>query len=189
MFSLNSYVIKGLVLKRVNTGEADRILTIFTYERGKIRALGKGLRKLTSHRSGSLEIFNLTKVRLVRGKTLDIITEAETLEGFRKLRRNLSSVGVAYQMVEIVDKLSAEGVENREVFHLLVRGLEDLDQKGADEKDVLTNFAVGVLRALGFWPRDKIFSGDWQGYVESVTEYPLRAPRILTRLENGLKSN
>ena len=185
---MNSYVVSGVVLKRIETGEADRIVTIYTLQRGKIRVLAKGLRRISSRRSGSLEIFNMIKARIVEGRSLDIITEVEVQTGFRPLRKNITSVGTAYQLVEIVDKLSSEKMENAEVFGLLKEALERVSHGTDSQEIVINNFAVGTLKALGFWPRDKNFDGDWQKYVEQISEYPLRSARILTRLTERLKS-
>jgi len=79
---MRSYKTEGIVLKRINYGEADRILTIYTKRHGKIRAIAKGVRKLTSRKAGSLELFNNVVLFLVKGKNLDIITEAQTVDLF-----------------------------------------------------------------------------------------------------------
>ena len=79
----HSFKTEGIILKRMNYGEADRILTIYTLHHGKIRAMAKGVRKLQSRKAGSLELFNHSVLFLIKGKNLDLVTEAQTIDLFK----------------------------------------------------------------------------------------------------------
>lgn len=176
---MRSYVVEGIILKRSNTGEADRILTLYTKRQGKAKLLGKGIRRINSRRSGNLELFNRVKAHVVKGKTFDLITEVETIKGFGAFRRNLPKVAVAYQLVELVERLTPEGVENQEVFSLLDGALTQLASGGEATEELNSEFAVKLLQILGFWPKDRLFVGNWQSFVESIIEKPLRASKLL----------
>ena len=88
------YRVEAIVLKRKDIGEADRLLTCFTRERGKLTLVGKGIRKTASRKAGHLELFAHTKLLVARGRTWDIITQAETVNIFLPLRENLSLIHI-----------------------------------------------------------------------------------------------
>lgn len=186
--AVRSYTIQGIVLKRHNVGEADRVITLFTKHGGKLRVLGKGIRKITSRRSGSLEIFNQVRAHIVHGKKMEILTEVELVKSFQPIKSDLQTTTRAYELIELVDKLTAEGVENQEVYFLLTNALSELS---ASEKkfgnQIVSNFAIGLLRSLGFWPRQKEFAVDWKSFIESILERPLKSPKILTRISKDLE--
>ena len=77
-----SYSTQAIILKRFNYGEADRILTLFTDKHGKITVIAKGVRKPQSRKRGHVELFNHIKAYIVNGKSLGILTEAETIHNF-----------------------------------------------------------------------------------------------------------
>ena len=112
----HSFKTEGIILKRMNYGEADRILTIYTLHHGKIRAMAKGVRKLQSRKAGSLELFNHATLFLIKGKNLDLITEAQVINLFKSWRKNLIKVGIAYYLCELVDKLTPDNQPHEAVF-------------------------------------------------------------------------
>ena len=165
-----AYKTEGIILKRVNFGETDRILTIFTKHCGKIKALAKGIRKLKSRKAGNLELFNHAVLVLSEGKGLDIITETWVVDSFVKLRRNLSSIGRAFQIAEVTDKLTAEREANRRVFELLLEALKG--QKTVRE------FEIELLKELGFGLPKKLSEKSVENFNESIIEKRLKSKRI-----------
>ena len=113
-------VCKSIVLKRKNFGEADRILTVFTTHRGKISVLAKGVRRITSRRAGNVELLNRVSIFLHQTKGMPILTEAVSLDTYPKLKGNLKLSTVAFHIIELVDKLTAENQENRSLYTELV---------------------------------------------------------------------
>lgn len=185
MAVVNSYKTQGIILKRVNFGEADRIITLYTKRFGKITLIAKGIRKMTSRKRGSLEIFNLVDFFAARGKTLDIITEVETINTFQNWRKNLNKVGIAYEMAEMVDRLTVERNEQEEVFDLLSSFLEKLES--VDNKNLkifLNSFGQSLIKILGFWPRDKAFSSNFNtvAFIEQIAERELKSKKITGKL-------
>lgn len=177
-----SYKTEGIILKRIDYGEADRILTIYSKHYGKIRALAKGVRKLTSRKAGALELFNHVSLFIAKGKNLDLITEVELVNSSKRWRKNLVRVGVAYYFCELIDKLTPEGQVNREVFELLRRSLVELGEK--DLKPLVLNFQEKLLKELGFGvpPEARQSPQDFQAYIESISEKEIVAPRIIKSL-------
>ena len=177
-----SYKTEGIILKRTNYGEADKILTIYTKHHGKIKALAKGIRKLTSRKAGSLEVFNQAVVFLVKGKNFNLVTEAQAVNLFKSWRKNLVRVGVAYYFCELVDKLTPEEQENLAVFELLSDSLGKIDKTGL--KVLVRDFEEKLLTDLGFGVPAVLQkqSGSLKTYIESIIEKKINSPRIIKRI-------
>ena len=107
----------------MDLGEADRIVTLFSRDEGKMRAVAKGVRRTTSRSAGHLEPFTLSDVLLAVGRELDVISQADTLDAFRGIREDLVLTTHAYYLAELVDLLTEDRTENRAVFDVLVEGL------------------------------------------------------------------
>jgi len=176
---MRTFKTEGIILKRTNYGEADKILTIYTKHYGKIKALAKGIRKLTSRKAGSLELFNQAIVFLVKGKNFDLVTEAQAVDLFKSWRKNLIRVGVAYYFCELVDKLTPEEQENLAVFELLRDSLNKLNI--ANLSILVRNFEEKLLTDLGFGVPLilKNQSGSLKTYIESIIEKKINSPKIL----------
>src|ERR1700730_16162112 len=145
------YRTPAVILKRMDLGEADRIVTFFSRDVGKLRAVAKGVRRTTSRSAGHLEPFTVSDVMFAVGRELDVISQADTLEAFRAVREDLVLTTHAYYLVEMVDVLTEDRMENRGVFDALVDGLRDLGEN-ADARLVLIIFHLRLLEALGYRP-------------------------------------
>ncbi len=117
-----TYRTDAIVLRRADFGEADRLLTVFTPHRGKLKLIAKGARKPTSRKSGHVELFSLGQFFVAVGRELDIVTQAETTESFLPLREDLLRTTYAYYLAELADAFTAERDENRPLFELLKDG-------------------------------------------------------------------
>ncbi len=146
-----SYRTEALVIRHSNFGEADRILTLYTRENGKIRAVAKGVRKLKSRKAGHLEPFTHVQLQLARGRDLPIVTQAETIEAFLSIRNSLEITAQAAYVLEILDRFTFDEEENRELYRLAVEALQRLDS-GIDPFYVNRYFELHVLDTLGFKP-------------------------------------
>ena len=145
------YRTPAVILKRTDLGEADRIVTFFSRDVGKIRAVAKGVRRTTSRSAGHLEPFTLSDVMFAVGRELDVISQADTLEAFREIREDLELTTHAYYLAEVVDLLTEDRLENRAVFDTLVEGLRSL-RATPDPRMVLIVFHLRLLEALGYRP-------------------------------------
>ena len=150
---------EGIILKRRNLGETDRILTVFTHQRGKITVLAKGVRKITSRRAGNVELLNRSILYLHQAKSFFILTEAQTIDTYPQLKTNLTLSTYAFHIIELVDKLTAENQENDMLYEHLVNVLQRLSRNPrqilvrAFEAKILTNqgfesFKEGLLKKL-----------------------------------------
>jgi DNA repair protein RecO (recombination protein O) len=146
-----SFRIEAIVLRHTNWGEADRILTLFSLEMGKLRALAKGVRKLRSRKAGHLEPFTRASLQLARTRDLPIITQAETLDAYMALREELLMPTYAALVVELLDRFTYEEGENRSLYRLLANTLERLSA-GHNPDLVLQFYELRLLDLVGFRP-------------------------------------
>lgn len=177
-----SYKTEGVVLKRWNYGEADRILTLYTKHYGKIRAVAKGVRRLTSRKAGALELFNQVILFLAQGKSLDIITQAEAVAVFSEWRTNLNRVGVAYYFCELVDKLTPEQQPTPLVYELLTESLAKLATENLEE--LVLTFQAKLLRILGFGLPDDLPKTvrSVQAFIEEISEKKMKTPEVIRKI-------
>lgn len=147
-----SYRTQAIVLSHIEYGEADRILKLFTLEKGKISAIAKGVRKIRSRKAGHLEPFTHVNLFLAKGRNLDIITQAETIDPFLGLRDNLERVAFASYVMELLDRFTYEEGQNVGLFRLLANTLSRLENQPNTET-VVHFFEVRLLDLLGFRPQ------------------------------------
>ena len=146
-----TYKTEAIVLKRFNLGEADNIITLYTPNLGKIRAVAKGARKPKSRIGGHLDLLTQSSFLLAQGQNLDIITQSQTIESFQSLRTNLWQTSCAMYIAELVDQFTAEHVENYAVYKLLNSALLWLSEARNTEV-VLRHFELRLLSYAGYHP-------------------------------------
>lgn len=143
------YRAQAIVLRRADFAEADRLLTLYTPELGKVRALAKGVRRPGSKLAGHLELFCHSNLLLAVGRNLDIVTQAQTIDAFAGLRERLPLIAAAHYLCELVDAFDEERVENGPVFDLLRGALAMLPRAAAAEW-VVRYVEVQALRLFGY---------------------------------------
>jgi DNA repair protein RecO (recombination protein O) len=144
--------VQAIVLARKDWGEADRLLTLLTPDKGKLRVLAPAARKPTSRKSGHVELFSLGTFMLAHGRTFDKVTQVETLAYYPALREDLERVSAAYIMVELIDRFLQEHDENAMAFEVLQNGLIALNN-GEPIPLVLRFFEMKLLGYVGYQPQ------------------------------------
>ncbi len=143
---------EAIVLRRRDFGEADRLLTLFTPEAGKVRVLAKGIRKPASRKAGHLELYTRSMLMLARGRDMDIITQAETLQSYRPLREDLLRSSYGSYCVELLDKFTPDAAENKPLYDLLSRALDWLAETG-DLALTTRYYELQLLSMVGYQPQ------------------------------------
>lgn len=166
---------EGFIIKRKNFGEADRILTIFSRDNGKITAIAKGVRKITSRRGALLEPFNLVKFSTVQSYSMKILTEVELKSSFESYKKNLDSYKKILVICELIDALCAEDVRVKSLYDNVINYAYELGKHGT-----LLDFKTDLLVNLGYWNSDKKFAteDDSYRYIESIIERKLKSRTI-----------
>ncbi|MEK7186665.1 MAG: DNA repair protein RecO [Patescibacteria group bacterium] len=179
---MRSYKTEGIVIKRSNIGEADRLLTIFTKFNGKMRVKAPGVRRIPSRRSSHIELLNVSVLTLYSSSrsNMPIVTEANTLNDFGDIKSNLKKIGFAFYICELIDKLCPDHQENRSIFYLIKETLEKLEAS-VNESRLIDEFEENALSLLGFMPQRYLLT-DRQAFIEQILEKRLNTRRILPLL-------
>jgi DNA repair protein RecO (recombination protein O) len=145
---------EAIVLRTHKLGEADRIITMLTRHHGRVRAVAKGVRRTTSRWGSRLEPFTHVDLQLAEGRSLDTVTQAETLTPFH------AGIGLDYDrytagtvMLETADRLvSEERQPSTQQFLLLVGGLRAMSSGDRGASQVLDSYLLRSLAVAGYAP-------------------------------------
>src|SRR4051812_47385507 len=146
---------EAIVLRSIRYGEADRVLHLYTPERGRLSAIAKGVRRAKSPFGGRLEPFFRLQLVLYEGRSdLLTVTSAETLAGHRRLREDGGALDAAARACDAVGRLFDDGDPPAGVYHLLANELALLDAEPAraGRANALA-FRLKLLLAAGFAPQ------------------------------------
>ena len=144
------YKAEAIVLRRANLGEADRLVTLFARDQGKLRAAAKGARKPKSRFAGRLELFTHLRVLLGVGKTLDVVSQVEVIDPFAPLRSDLERIGQAAFVAELTDRAVAEREPAPAVFSALRNALRMIATGDAEVAALW--YAAQVMALTGYGP-------------------------------------
>ena len=149
-----TYRTEAVVIRRSDFGEADRLLTLFSADRGKVRAIGKGARKPQSRKTGHVELFMRSKFLIAEGRDLDIVTQAEMVEAYSALRDDLLRATYASYAVELLDRFTVDDDPHRDIYELLAAMLGWLSTVPPDELMLPARYyELRLLSLTGFQPR------------------------------------
>jgi DNA repair protein RecO (recombination protein O) len=173
------YKSKGIVLRSIRYGEADRILDLYTQESGLVSAIAKGIRRTRSRFGGRLEPLSCVEFLAYEGKTLDTITQVEVLRSFCSVRENLARLEAASGIVEIVRALSGGDEADRRVFNLLYHALDALKGREEDTRSIEAAFGLKLSILAGYTPRlDACASCDGNVLEAANEDSPYFAPSL-----------
>ena len=149
---MRGYLTKAFVLRKFDLREADQIITLYTAEKGKVRAIAKGIKKSGSRNVGNLELFNLIEVFLAPGKNLEIVTQVKVAKSFAKLKGDLKQITLLYYLADLVDHLIAEDEKVNGLFELLEDFLVSLERESVEGNRSLRlrMFELKLIDTLGF---------------------------------------
>lgn len=149
------YKTEAIVLRSMDLGEADRVLTVLTPRLGKLRVVAKGIRRPRSRIGGGLEPFSDVNLVLAVGRTWDVVTQSALEEPHLGLRNDLRSTASAWYVVELADRFCEERADSHSAFVLLSQALHALDAASLGvSRDVVARwFELHLLDAMGFRPQ------------------------------------
>jgi DNA repair protein RecO (recombination protein O) len=143
---------QAVILRRRDHGDADRILTVFTPQEGKLDLIAKGTRKTSSRKAGHLEPFTHVNLLVAQARTWDIITEVTTLESFGGLRASLERISQASYACELIDIFGESADDSRELWEMMLLALREIDRGQRDPQLFLRWFELHLLSLAGFQP-------------------------------------
>ncbi|MDH4152328.1 MAG: DNA repair protein RecO [Nitrospira sp.] len=144
----------AIVLKSLKWGDADRIVTCYSKERGKLRGVARGARRLKSRFGAALEPFSLCQLNLFEktGDSLYRISHVDLVRSSQKLRESLGLIDSAARMVNVVAAITPDGDPDPLLFETLVQGLASLHES-EDPTFMALLFQIRLLGVTGFRPQ------------------------------------
>lgn len=146
------YKSRGIVLRSIRYGEADRILDLYTRDAGLVSAIAKGIRRTKSRFGARLEPLSCVEFVAYGGRNLDTVTQAETLRSFHPIRESLERLETGGRMVRDVRALSGGDEADRRVFNLLYHALDALEMRNDGFGSVEAAFGLKLALIAGYAP-------------------------------------
>lgn len=186
------YSSEGIVLASDKYRESDRLLVIYTSERGKIRVISRGSRKMSSKLSPHLEPLDYVSLMLVNGKTLITLTRSSKIEDFKNLKSSGAYSLLALHLLELVNESVLENLPDDKIYKLLLDLLRYLNKNNEGEKkkfaaqEIIIAFKLKLLEFLGLRPEEigkmpevlKILEADFASLEsidwKKISQSPLR---------------
>jgi DNA repair protein RecO (recombination protein O) len=148
------YKTEAIVLRSMDLGEADRVLTVLTPRLGKLRVMARGIRRPRSRLGGGLEPMSDVQLVLAVGRTWDVVTSTSLEDPHLGLRNDLHSTAAAWYVAELADRFCEAAADSHAAFLLLAQALSALDAPGDQvSREVVARwFELHLLGAMGFRP-------------------------------------
>lgn len=176
---MRNFKTEGFIIKRRNFGEADRMLTVFTKQYGKLQVKAVGVRRIPSRRSPHVELLNESLLTLYKGRTMPILTEAQTIQNYSVLKEDLEKIGFAYHLCELMDGLCAENQEQGGIYELFKQTLDRLSEE-QEIAPIIHEFEIDLLTRLGFWSENRSTEDmNTQHFIEMILEKKLKTRQML----------
>ncbi len=146
-----TYKTQGVILRSRESRAADRLYIIYTSGYGKIAASAKSVKKATSKLAGHLEPLTLSNLHLAQSARLDKIAGSQIIKSYKSIKQDMVKLNNAFYFLEIVDKITPEGLSDKRIFNLLVETLEYLENN-PHHPLINHSFALKILEIQGFCP-------------------------------------
>lgn len=153
-----TYRAVGLTLRKSAVGEADLVSALYTREHGKLEVLARGARRITSRLVGHFEPLTLVRLSIARGRSLDIVSEAEVVHAFPEVKAGYAVTARGLHVAELIDGFSAGTASNPQILDLALQTLDAIGRRAASDSDdpafdlPLRHFDLHLLRLSGFLP-------------------------------------
>lgn len=146
------YKEEGIVLRTHKLGETDRIITLLSKNSGQIRAVAKGVRKTSSKIGARLEPFMAVEAQFYKGKTLDVVTQVETLASYGKqIVADYDSYLAGSAVVETAERLTRE-TSTQQHYQLLMGALRSLSRFEHSPQSIANSYQLRALSLSGWSP-------------------------------------
>jgi DNA repair protein RecO (recombination protein O) len=145
------YRTQGLILKKSDLREADRLFTIYTKDFGKLEILGKAIRKIKSKLRGGANLFYLSEIEFIQGKTHKTLTDVMLIDNFKNIRGDLGRLRIAYRVTETLDDMTPKEESDRSVWRLLIEVFTKLNSLKKIEI-IYYYFFWNLVSVLGYLP-------------------------------------
>ncbi|MEA5020260.1 MAG: DNA repair protein RecO [Gordonibacter sp.] len=141
-----TYKARAIVLRKTKLGESDLVVTMLAEDGSQMRVVAKGARKPSSSFAARLELYSVADVLCSKGRNLDVVTEARLVASNERIRRDIEHTACAAPMVELLDRVTQDGLEAPRLFALTQAALVCLNTASANQAPSLC--AAHLLKAL-----------------------------------------
>lgn len=150
---MNNFVTDAINLKSYNLSEADKIVVMYSKEKGLIRGVAKGCKKPKSKLGARMDLLVANQLMLYKGKNLDTICEAKALNTFKNTRQDMDKLLYSMYVSEVVNNFGVEDDPcSSEIYDLLYKTLEKIAHAN-DKKEILIGvikFQLKIMQIVGF---------------------------------------
>ncbi|NLK21443.1 MAG: DNA repair protein RecO [Epulopiscium sp.] len=143
---------KGIILKEIHIGEADKILKIFTKDKGKISVSAKGARKHKSRLSAGTQLFSYSDFLIYAGRNYNIIQQLQVIETFHGIREDIIKLTYASYFLELLDGVTQEGETNEELLLLTLKTLVVLEKTTRNPRLIARIYELRLMSIIGYMP-------------------------------------
>lgn len=150
---MNNFVTDAINLKSYNLSEADKIIVMYSKDKGLIRGVAKGVKKPKSKLGARMDMFVANKLMLYKGKSLDRICQADVLNTFNKTRRDMDKIFYSMYISEIVNNFGVEDDPcSEEIYELLYKSLNKISEAETKEEILISTikFQLKMMQISGF---------------------------------------
>jgi DNA repair protein RecO (recombination protein O) len=152
---MKTIVTKGIILRRTDYGEADRILHFLTPDHGKVTGIAKGVRKSKSRLAGGIELFSVSELSFIVGKSeIYTIISARLFKHFDNIVKELDRTNIAYECIRVINKATEDNPEPA-YFNLMENVFEALDNLSLDANITQLWFRAQLIKLAGHSPNLK----------------------------------
>jgi DNA repair protein RecO (recombination protein O) len=144
------YRTQAFILNKTDWNEADQIFTVYTEEFGKIKVAAKAIRKIKSKLRSGMDLFYLSEIEFIQGKTYKTLTDALVIDKFENIRENLEKLEVVSQIAEALDGLVHEQEQDKEIWNLLNEAFDKLCDGPAHHNLIYHYFLWNLFSLLGY---------------------------------------
>lgn len=149
---MNQLTTRGIVLSRTDFGEADRIITLLTPDHGKLRLMGRGVRKVKSKLAGGIELFSVSDITYIPGRgDIGTLVSARLDTHFGRIVQDLQRVQLGYELIKQINKATEDSPEP-EYFELIQQAFTALNDASVSVELIQVWFPAQLLRLSGHTP-------------------------------------
>ncbi len=175
-----SFTDVGIVIRLVDGGEADKYASLVTRDHGFIDTLAKGVRRSASRKSGHLDLLNLVKFQVARGRTPQILTQVDLIDSFNDLKNDIRFSRSAFYLMEILNHILAAEQKDKQLFVSVKNYFTKLHQLEYSQasRQLSTEFEVYLLQHLGYPLPKKITPINLISHFENIISRRLKTKQI-----------
>lgn len=171
-------LLRGIVIRKTESGEHHQLVTVYTKELGKVRVLAKGAKKNTSKQAGHLDLFNVVDFVAVPGKNYPLMTQAQSSENFLGIKSTFSKLMAGFFVLESFHRLIYEEEQDLNLWNFLNEQLNKLN--GLEKSEVrimLTEFKKELISVLGYHQEIDIQEIDY--FLQSLSSQKFSSLHLL----------